>query len=112
MKRILGAVQIAALGTVLSGLTWAQSEQPKTSPGAGHDIGSGAGDIGKGTAKGAGHLALGTAKGVGDLVTLHPVSAAGAVGKGAATGGKDITFGAVKGTGKMARGVGKLFKKL
>jgi hypothetical protein len=111
MNRILGALQTAALATLLAGCAWSQSE-PEKSPGAGHDLASGAGDIGKGTAKGAGHVALGAAKGAGELVTLHPVSAAGSLGKGAAVGGKDIAAGTIKGTAKVSRGVGKLFKKL
>ncbi|HEY1984270.1 MAG TPA: hypothetical protein VGG85_02615 [Terracidiphilus sp.] len=81
--------------------------------GPGGDVGSGAGDIGKGTAKGAGAAAKGVGKGAGDLVTLHPLDAAGNVGKGAAVAGKDVGVGAVKGTGKIAkgtgRGIGKLF---
>jgi hypothetical protein len=84
---------------------------PQTSPGG--DVGHGAGDIGKGTAKGAGSAAKGIGKGAGDLVTLHPVKAAGNVGKGAAGAGKDVGVGAAKGTGKIAkgtgRGIGKIF---
>ena len=80
--------------------------------GPGKEIGSGAGDIGKGAAKGAGNLAKGTGKGALDLVTLHPVNAAASVGKGAAVGGKDVGVGAAKGTGKIGKGIGKAFKKL
>jgi len=80
---------------------------------AGGDVGRGAGDIGKGTAKGAGAAAKGVGKGAGDLVTLHPLAAAGNVGKGGVVGGKDVGVGAAKGTGKSAkgtgRGIGKLF---
>jgi hypothetical protein len=80
---------------------------------AGGDVGKGAGDIGKGTAKGAGAAAEGVGKGAGDIVTLHPAEAAGNVGKGAAVAGKDVGVGAAKGTGKIAkgtgRGIGKLF---
>ena len=79
---------------------------------AGGDIGSGAGDIGKGAGKGAGNLAVGAGKGAADLVTLHPVNAAGAVGKGAASAGKNVGVGAAKGTGKIARGTGKAIKKI
>ena len=80
-------------------------QQPRqASPGG--DVGRGAGDIGKGTAKGAGAAAEGVGKGAGDLVTLHPLDAAGNVGKGGATAGKDIGVGAAKGTG---RGIGKIF---
>lgn len=80
-----------------------QSHQ--TSPGG--DVGRGAGDIGKGTAKGAGAAAKGVGKGAGDLVTLHPLDAAGNVAKGGAVAGKDIGVGAVEGTGKIAKGTGR-----
>jgi hypothetical protein len=94
------------------------SSQPSTqrqpqqgSPGG--DVGRGAKDIGKGTAKGAGAAAKGVGKGAGDLVTLHPLDAAGNVGKSAAVAGKDVGVGAAKGTGKIAkgtgRGIGKIF---
>ena len=91
---------------------WAQSEDPKPGRGPGKEIGSGAGDIGKGAAKGAGNLAKGTGKGALDLVTLHPINAAASVGKGAGAGGKDVAVGTVKGTGKIGKGIGKAFKKL
>ncbi|MGP8269634.1 MAG: hypothetical protein ACLQLH_06165 [Terracidiphilus sp.] len=96
----------------------AGTSQPSTSlqsheRSPGGDVGSGAGDIGKGTAKGAGAAAKGVGKGTADLVTLHPIDAAGNVGKGAAIAGKDVGVGAAKGTGKIAkgtgRGIGKLF---
>jgi hypothetical protein len=80
--------------------------------GPGKEIGSGAGDIGKGAAKGAGNLAKGTGKGALNLVTLHPINAATSLGKGAAVGGKDVAVGTVKGTGKIGKGVGKAIKKL
>ena len=84
--------------------------QPR-SPGG--DVGSGAGDIGKGTGKGAGAAAEGVGKGAGDLVALHPAGAAENVGKGAGDAGKDIGVGAAKGTGKIVegtgRGIGKIF---
>jgi hypothetical protein len=94
------------------------SSQPSTvqqphqgSPGG--DVGRGAGDIGKGTAKGTGAAGKGVGKSAGDLVTLHPLDAAGNVGKGAAVAGKDVGVGAAKGTGKIAtgtgRGIGKIF---
>lgn len=88
------------------------AQQPhQGSPGG--DVGRGAGDIGKGTAKGAGAAAKGVGKGAGDLVTLHPLDAAGNVAKGGAIAGKDVGVGAVKGTGKIAkgtgRGIGKIF---
>jgi hypothetical protein len=95
--------------------TPAQTQNPSQprprSPGG--DVGSGAGDIGKGTAKGTGAAAEGVGKGAGDLVTLHPIDATGNVGKGAAVAGKDVGVGAAKGTGKIAkgtgRGIGKIF---
>lgn len=68
-----------------------------TRPSAKHDVGTGAGDVGKGTVKATGSTAL-------DLVTLHPINAATDVGKG--------TAGAVKGTGKILRGTGKAFRHL
>lgn len=80
--------------------------------GAGGDIGSGSGDVGKGAAKGAGNVAGGAGKGAADLATLHPVDAAGAVGTGAAKGGKNVAVGTVKGTGKIAKGTGKALKKV
>ena len=112
MKRTLKHLHLLALATVLAAFVWAQSDDPRKSPGAGHDVASGAGDVALGPAKGAGSIAKGTAKGVGDLVTLHPIGAATSVGKGTAGAGKDIGVGAVKGTGKMARGVGKVFKRI
>ena len=77
-----------------------------------HDVGSGAGDIGKGAAKGAGSAAKGTAKTAGDLVTLHPINAATDLGKGAAKTGKNVGVGTVKGTGKILKGTGKALKHL
>ena len=109
---ILKSLQIFALAAILGGLAWGQADGGKKSPSAGHDIGSGAGDVAKGPVKGAGSVAQGTAKGVGNLVTLHPVNAAASVGKGAGGAGKDVAVGSVKGTGKMVRGVGKVFKKI
>jgi hypothetical protein len=86
--------------------TPAAQTQPKPRS-AGGDVGSGAGDIGKGAAKGTGNLAKGTAKGVGDLVTLHPVGAVENVGKGAGAAAKDVGVGTAKGTGKIVEGTGK-----
>jgi hypothetical protein len=97
--------------------TWAQS-QPDTASaqkhgrGPGKEIGSGAGDIGKGTAKGVGNLAKGTGKGALDLVTLHPINAASSLGKGAGAAGKDVGMGTVKGTAKIGKGIGKGIKKI
>ena len=91
--------------------TQTKSQPQPRSPGG--DVGSGAGDIGKGTGKGAGKAAEGVGKGAGDLVTLHPAGAAENVGKGAGEAGKDVGVGAAKGTGKIAkgtgRGIGKIF---
>ena len=112
------------LGTVcLAGITLGQTSDPtQNSSGAEaeagvhtsakHDVGSGAGDIGKGTAKGVGSAAEGTGKAAGDLVTLHPINAATDVGKGAAKTGKNIGVGTVKGTGKIFKGTGKAIKHL
>jgi hypothetical protein len=93
---------------------FAQSQPDAQKPhrGAAAEIGSGAGDIGKGAAKGVGNLAKGTGKGALDLVTLHPINAAASLGKGAGTAGKDVGVGAVKGTGKIGKGIGKGIKKL
>jgi hypothetical protein len=90
------------------------SAQAETSVGtsAKHDVGSGAGDIGKGTAKGVGSAAKGTGKAAGDLVTLHPINAATDLGKGAAKTGKNVGVGAVKGTAKIFKGTGKAIKHL
>ncbi len=117
---------LATLLLITSTLAWGQQTTAQPAPtqttvqpaapaqvqgrSPGGDIGSGAGDIGKGTAAGAGNVAKGTGKGAVDLVTLHPVNAAGNVGKGAAVGGKDIGVGAAKGTGKVAKGVGRGIK--
>ena len=116
--------KITIAGCVLLGLALCGSgqqppaEQTSTpgvksqGPGAGHDIGSGAGDVGKGAAKGTGELAKGTAKAAGDLVTLHPIDATAALGKGAVVAGKDATVGTAKGAGKITRGIGKGLKKI
>jgi hypothetical protein len=74
---------------------------------AGHDVGSGAGDIGKGAGGAVGNVAKGTGKGAVDLATLHPLNAAGNIGKGAGIGAKDAGVGAVKGTSKIAKGTGR-----
>jgi hypothetical protein len=112
------------LAALLAASAWAQSKSggsadlpkdqaaQKHGRGAGKEIGSGAGDIGTGTAKGAGNLAKGTGKGAVDLVTLHPIDAATSVGKGAGAAGKDLGVGTVKGTGKIGKGIGKAIKKL
>ena len=91
-----------------------QTTEPHSahSPGPVREIGGGAGNVGVGAAKGAGHVAEGAAKGAGDIVTLHPIKGTTNVVKGAAQGGKDVTVGAAKGTGKIAKGIGKTFKKI
>jgi hypothetical protein len=86
--------------------------EPGVQTSAKHNVGSGAGDIGKGTAKGLGSAAKGTGKATGDLVTLHPVNAANDLGKGAAKTGKNIGAGTVKGTAKIIKGTGKAIKHL
>jgi hypothetical protein len=118
MKRTL------LLGTVcLAGITFGQTSdptlnssgadaEPRAHTSAKHDVGSGAGDIGKGTAKGVGSAAKGTGKAAGDLVTLHPINAATDLGKGAAKTGKNVGVGTVKGTGKILKGTGKAIKHL
>lgn len=124
MRRTLGLIPIFLFGLAPAALTQSQQQSDQTtapvqtSPvqpkgrSAGGDIGSGSGDIGKGTAKGAGNLAEGTGKGAADLVTLHPIDAAGAVGKGGAAAGKNIGVGAVKGTGKIGKGIGHGIKHI
>jgi len=96
-----------------AGAAQPSTQQKPHQPSPGGDVGRGAGDIGKGTAKGAGAAAEGVGKGAGDLVTLHPAKAAGNVGRGGAAAGKDVGVGAARGTGKIAkgtgRGVGKIF---
>jgi len=89
-----------------------QKQEEKHEPGVARETGAGAAAIGTGAAKGVGDAAKGTGKGAVDLVTLHPIDAGTSVGKGAVKGTKDLTVGAAKGTGKVARGVGRAFKKL
>jgi hypothetical protein len=109
------AFGLAAYGQSQSTPTPKETTNPSTPQkhgrGAGGDIGSGSGDVGKGAGKGAGNLAKGAGKGAGDLATLHPVDAAGEVGKGGASAGKNVAVGTAKGTGKIVKGTGKLLKK-
>ncbi len=107
-------MRYVCLLVLLAMCAWAQSaaDDRNHGRGPGKEIGSGAGDIGKGAAKGVGNVAKGTGKGALDLVTLHPINAATSVGKGAATGGKDVAVGTAKGTGKIGKGVGKAIKKI
>src|SRR5260221_13784614 len=118
MKRtlLLGTVCLTgiALGQTSDPTQNSSNAQAETSvhTSAKHDVGSGAGDIGKGTAKGVGSAAKGTGKAAGDLVTLHPINAATDLGKGAAKTGKNVGVGAAKGTAKIFKGTGKAIKHL
>jgi hypothetical protein len=79
---------------------------PETrSPGG--DVGSGAGDLGKGAGGAAGNVGKGVGEGAGDLVTLHPARAGETLGKGVGKGAKDAGVGVGKGTGKIAKGTGR-----
>jgi hypothetical protein len=107
------------LAGIAAAQTSASGQTPVSAPAdtnvhtsAKHDVGSGAGDIGKGTAKGAGSAAKGTGKAAGNLVTLHPINAATDLGKGAANTGKNVGVGAAKGTGKIFKGTGKGIKHI
>ena len=116
LSRVLLAMKYLLLIPALVVCGWSQqpdhTQSTKHHRGAGKEIGSGAGDIGKGTARGAGHLAKGTGKGAVDLVTLHPVNAGKSLEKGAGAAGKDAGVGAVKGTGKIGKGIGKAIKHI
>src|SRR5438309_835925 len=108
-----------ALSGIVAAQTAASTQNVPTEPedatvrtSAKHDVGSGAGDIGKGTAKGAGSAAKGAGKTAGDLVTLHPINAATDLGKGATNTGKNVGVGAVKGSAKIVKGTGKAIKHL
>jgi hypothetical protein len=110
-------IRLLLITLSLAGIAVAQTSDSapadtKRHTSAKHDIGSGAGDVGKGTAKGVGSAAKGTGKGAGDLVTLHPINAATDVGKGAAGTGKNVGVGAAKGTGKIVKGTGKGIKHI
>ena len=126
MKNIVRAAPLVILA---AGLSFSQSGDPnqsatqnssdqtgkhhkdkKKSRSAGGEVGSGAGDIGKGAAGGAGNVAGGVAKGAADVVTLHPIDGAVAAGTGAAKGAKDVGEGTAKGTGKIVKGIGKGIK--
>jgi len=104
---------IAAAQTAASPETSGSAQvDSKVHTSAKHDVGGGAGDIGKGAAKGAGSAAKGTGKAAGDVVTLHPIKGATDLGKGAANTGKNVGVGTVKGTGKIFRGTGKAIKHI
>jgi hypothetical protein len=92
---------LIALLLCLPGLSSAAPKDKKHTS-AKHDVGSGAGDIGKGVGKGAASAAKGTGKAAVDLATLHPINAATDLGKGAAA----------KGTGKILKGTGKAIKHI
>ena len=123
MKPVLGVLWFALFASGLP--AFGQNQQTTTPNGTtnapvtrtqgrspGGDVGSGAGDIGKGTGKGVSKAAEGTGKGAVDVVTLHPINGAGEVGKGAVVGGKDVGVGAAKGTGKIVKGTGRGIKKI
>lgn len=88
------------------------AQEQKHKPRPGREIANGAGAVGMGVAKGAGNLAKGTVKGAANLVTLHPVRAGASVATGGAIAGKDLAVGTAKGSGKIAKGIGRAFKKL
>jgi len=107
------ALSILAAASLSGAIAYGQQQQTappnhaqKTrSPGG--DVGSGAGDLGKGAGGAAGNVGKGTAEGAGNLVTLHPVKGADDLGKGVGVGAKDAGVGAAKGTGKIAKGTGR-----
>lgn len=103
---------ICFTGIVIAQTSGTAQADTKAHTGAKHDLGSGAGDIGKGAAKGVGSAGKGTGKAAGDLVTLHPINAAANLGKGAAGTGKNVGVWTVKGTGKIFKGTGKAIKHL
>ena len=113
--------QSAAVAPAQTGTPSAEQTQPaaqqnskpqKKTRGAGAEVGSGAGDVGKGAAKGAGDLTKGTGKGAVDLATLHPINAATDIGKGAGEAGGHVAVGTAKGTGKVVKGTAKAIKKV
>ncbi len=123
MRTATGIVSLALLALGIPAYGQNQPPGPQMTPAApptaqtqgrspGGDIGSGAGDIGKGAGKGVGDLAEGTGKGAVDLVTLHPLNAAGEVGKGGAKAGKNVVVGTAKGTGKIVKGAGRAIKHI
>jgi len=116
MRLAQTAIFILLMGTALHAQqaqeTAGNKHANKKHTSAKYDLGSGAGDIGKGAGKGAVHLAAGTGKAAVSLATLHPIDAAGHLGTGAAMAGKDAGVGAVKGTGKIVKGTGKALKHL
>lgn len=75
MKRCLLPLSVVLSGIMaaqmcaLAKSSFAQPPDAKAHASAKHDVGSGAGDIGKGAAKGVGSAAKGTAKSAADLVT-------------------------------------------
>jgi len=108
-------IRLLSATICLAGIALAQervSTDANVHTSAKRDLGTGAGDIGKGAAKGVGSAAKGTAKAAGDLVTLHPINAAADLGKGAVNTGKNVGVGTVKGSAKILRGTGKAIKHL
>ena len=107
MKICLAVVLVA--GIALGQTTESKHHKHKS---AKHDVGSGAGDIGKGVGKGAGSAAKTAGKTAADVATLHPINAATDLGKGAVVTGGHVGAGAVKGTGKILKGTGKAIKHI
>jgi hypothetical protein len=108
-------LSIAATVTALMAIAQTSDSTPRNSrshTSAKHDVGSGAGNLGKGAGKAALSAAKGTGKAAGDLATLHPINAASDLGRGAVGVGKNAGTGAVKGTGKILKGTGKAIKHL
>jgi hypothetical protein len=103
------AIGFSAYGQTPSTPQPAQSQSAAHPEGrsAGGDVGSGAGDIGKGAGGAAGNVGKGVGEGAGNLVTLHPARAGEDLGKGVGKGAKDAGVGAAKGTGKIAKGTGR-----
>lgn len=103
---------IGCLSLALMGQDAQQAKKSKKHTSAKHDVGSGAGDVGKGVGKGAASAAKGTGNAAVHLATLHPIDAAGDLGKGAVGAGKNVGVGAAKGTGKIVKGTGKAIKHI
>ncbi len=110
IRLFLAATCLSVLAIAQTSDTGKKASKHHTS--AKHDVGSGAGEIGKGVGKGAGSAAKGVGKSAADLATLHPINAATDLGKGAAGAGKNVGVGAVKGTGKIIKGTGKAIKHI
>jgi len=117
IRTIFPALLVLATASFAGSRTYAQQQstpppaqtQPTVPAGRspGGDVGSGAGDIGKGAGGAAGNVAKGTGKGAADIVTLHPVKGVGNIGKGVGVGAKDAGVGAARGSGKIVKGTGR-----